>query len=42
MLTISIVALFTVLRIGVPVAILLTIGEIIRRRKQIPNNTRGA
>jgi len=42
MLTILIIALFSVLRIGVPVAILLTIGESIRRRYQVPNNLRGA
>jgi hypothetical protein len=38
MLPILIVALFTALRIGVPVVILITIGEIIKRRNQVPGN----
>jgi hypothetical protein len=42
MLTILIIALFTVLRIGVPVAILLTIGEGVRRRNRMPTIPRGA
>jgi len=42
MSAILIVALLTILRIGVPVAILLTIGEIVRHHNQVPNNPRGA
>ena len=42
MLPILIIALITALRIGVPVVILLTIGEIIKRHNQVPGNLRGA
>ena len=42
MLSILIVALFTILRIVVPVVLLLAIGESIRRHDRIPGNPRGA
>lgn len=42
MLTALFVALFTILRIGVPLAILLTLGEVFRRYNQDPGNLRGA
>jgi len=42
MLNALIVALLTVLRIGVPAAVLLTLGEVVRRRNQDLGNFRGA
>jgi len=37
-----IIALFTVLRIGIPAIVLLTVGEIVRRHNQNTGNLRGA
>lgn len=37
-----IIALFTVLRIGIPALVLLTIGEIVRRHDLNQGNVRGA
>jgi hypothetical protein len=42
MLTTLIIALLTVLRIGIPAAVLLTLGEVVKRRNQNPGNLRGA
>ena len=42
MLSILIVALLTILRVGVPLVILLSIGEIIRRKSLVEGNLRGA
>ena len=41
MLSVLFAALLTILRIGVPVALLLTIGEIIRPKNQVRENMRG-
>jgi len=41
MLSILIVTLLTILRIGVPVVLLLTIGEIVKRNSQVRGNLRG-
>jgi hypothetical protein len=42
MLNALIVALFTVLRIGIPAIVLLTLGEVLRRHNQNTGNLRGA
>lgn len=42
MLNALIIALFTLLRIGIPAAILLTIGELVKRNARTPGNLRGA
>jgi hypothetical protein len=42
MLNALIVTLFVVLRIGIPAAALLTIGEVLRRHNQGVGNLRGA
>jgi len=42
MLNFWMIALFTILRIGIPAAVLLTLGEVIKRRTQYPGNLRGA
>lgn len=42
MLNILIVALFIILRIVVPATVLLSLGEIIKRRTQIQGTLRGA
>jgi membrane protein insertase Oxa1/YidC/SpoIIIJ len=36
------IALFVVLRIGIPAAVLLSLGEVLKRRNQYPGNLRGA
>lgn len=35
------IALFVVLRIGIPAAVLLSLGEVLKRRNQYPGNLRG-
>jgi hypothetical protein len=42
MLNTLIVALFAVLRFGIPAAILLILGEYVKRHNQNPGNLRGA
>lgn len=36
------IALFVVLRIGIPAAVLLSLGEVFKRRNLYPGNLRGA
>jgi len=42
MLNFWMIALFAVLRIGIPATVLLSLGEVIKRRTQYPGNLRGA
>jgi len=42
MLNIWMIALFGILRIGIPAAVLLSLGEAIKRRAQYPDNLQGA
>ena len=37
-----IIALFTVLRIGIPAVVLLTVGEVVKHHTQNKGNLRGA
>jgi len=42
MLNFWMIALLAFLRIGIPVAVMLTMGEIAKRNAQYPGNVRGA
>lgn len=42
MLNFWMIALLTLLRIGIPAAVLLTLGEVIKYHNRYPGNVRGA